>query len=76
MQTKPRATKKPTRRASISDQLRQAMESHSAYSLAKNSGVNGAAILRFKSGERSMTLPSVDKLAELLGLELRERLPE
>ena len=72
MQTKPRATKKPT--ATISDQLRQAMQEHSAYSLAKNSGVNVAAILRFKSGEHSMNLKSVDKLAEVLGLELRERL--
>jgi transcriptional regulator with XRE-family HTH domain len=43
----------------------------SAYKLARDSGVNVAAVLRFRSGERSLKLESVDKLAEVLRLELR-----
>jgi hypothetical protein len=68
--SKPRATKKPT---TLSDQLRQAMADHSAYRLSKDSGVNVAAILRFKSGERGLTLESADRLAAVLGLELRAK---
>jgi transcriptional regulator with XRE-family HTH domain len=42
----------------------------SAYRLAAESGVNVAAVLRFKSGERSLKLESVDRLAAALGLKL------
>jgi transcriptional regulator with XRE-family HTH domain len=45
----------------------------SAYRLAAESGVNVAAVLRFKSGERSLKLESVDRLAEVLGLELQPK---
>jgi len=74
MQTKPRATKKP-KPATISGQLRQAIEESglSAYRLAADSGVNVAAVLRFKSGVRSLTLESADRLAAVLGLELRPK---
>jgi hypothetical protein len=46
------------------------MADHSAYRLAKDSGVNVAAILRFKSGERGLTLDSADRLAAILDLKL------
>jgi hypothetical protein len=68
--TKPRATKKP---ATLSDRLRRAMADHSAYSLTRDSGVNVAAILRFKSRERGLRLDSADRLAAVLGLELRAK---
>ena len=61
------------RPSSITDALRAAMMERSAYSLAHASGVNVAAVLRFKSGERSLNLQSVDALAEVLGLELVPR---
>ncbi len=70
---KPRSQKKPARPASVSHALRQAMidSGLSAYRLAADSGVNVAAVLRFRSGVRSLKLESVDRLAEVLGLELR-----
>jgi len=73
--TKPRSPKRPARPATVSDALRQAMidSGLSAYRLAADSGVNTAAILRFKSGQRSLKLESVDRLAEVLGLELQPR---
>lgn len=77
MRAKPLATKRPAR-PSISDQLRQAMSESglSAYRLAAESGVNVAAVLRFMSGERSLRLESVDRLAAVLGLELAKALPK
>lgn len=70
---KPRGQKKPAPPTTVSDALRQAMidSGLSAYRLAADSGVNVAAVLRFRSGERSLKLESVDRLAEVLGLELR-----
>lgn len=72
---KPRGQKKPDRPPTVSDGLRKAMidSGLSAYELAKRSGVNVAAVLRFKSGERSLKLESVDRLAEVLGLELQPK---
>ena len=70
--TKPRGQKRPAP-STVSTALRQAMidSGLSAYKLARDSGVNVAAVLRFRSGERSLKLESVDKLAEVLRLELR-----
>lgn len=72
--TKPRAAK-PVAAAprTVTQQLRDAIEESglSAYRLAADSGVNVAAILRFKAAERGLTLDSVDRLALALGLELR-----
>lgn len=81
MKTKPRAASLPLRfdpepvPSAITDALRMAMKESglSCYEMARRSGVNVAAILRFLAGERSMTLPSVDRLAEVLGLELMKR---
>lgn len=47
----------------------------SGYAVAKLSGVNVAAVNRFLSGERSLTLESADKIMRALGLEVREKEP-
>jgi transcriptional regulator with XRE-family HTH domain len=69
---KPRATKRPPA-GTISAVLRQTIldSGLSAYRLAQESGVNVAAVLRFRSGQRSLDLKSADRLAEVLDLELR-----
>ncbi len=76
--SKPRAQKRPAEPETISDALRRALidSGLSAYELARRSGVNVAAVLRFKSGERSLKLESVDRLTEVLGLELRPIRPK
>ncbi len=42
-----------------------------AYALAKGSGVDRAAVVRFLNGDRGLNLDSAGKLATYLGLELR-----
>jgi transcriptional regulator with XRE-family HTH domain len=71
---KPRATKKP-RPSTLSEALRQAILASglSAYRLARDSGINVAAVLRFRAAQRSLDLKSADRLAEVLGLELRPK---
>ncbi len=56
----------------MSEQLRQAIETSqfSRYRIWKETGVSQAALSRFMSGERSLTLDTVDVLADFLGLEL------
>ncbi len=56
----------------MSEQLRQAIETsqYSRYRIWKETGVSQAALSRFMSGERSLTLDTVDVLADFLGLEL------
>lgn len=72
---KPRGQTKPARPTTVSEALRQAIldSGLSAYRMATESGVNVAAVLRFRSGERSLKLESVDRLAEVLGLELQPK---
>ena len=41
------------------------------YAVAKGEGVDVAALLRFMSGERTLTLHTAGRLAAFLGLELR-----
>jgi transcriptional regulator with XRE-family HTH domain len=48
----------------------------SAYAVAKAAGVNTAVVLRFLSGERTISLPTAEKIAEALDLELVSRQPE
>ncbi len=43
---------------------------YSRYHISKETGVSQAALSRFMSGERSLTLDTVDVLADFLGLEL------
>jgi transcriptional regulator with XRE-family HTH domain len=41
------------------------------YAISVRSGVDQAALSRFIAGKRSLNLESVDKLVEVLGLEVR-----
>ena len=59
----------------ISEQLRTAIVDSglSLQHVARESGVNVAALSRFVRSERSMTLESADRLAEYLSLDLQSR---
>jgi plasmid maintenance system antidote protein VapI len=43
------------------------------YSVAKQAGIDVAALLRFVSGQRTLTLPKAGKLADFLELELQPK---
>ena len=60
------------RKPGVSEQLRQAIKTsqYSRYRIWMETGVSQAALSRFMSGERSLTLDTVDVLADFLGLEL------
>jgi len=62
-----------TMREPFSSLLRRAiLESGlTRYAISVKSGVNQAALSRFVAGKRSLNLESVDKLVEVLGLEVR-----
>jgi transcriptional regulator with XRE-family HTH domain len=59
-------------RQPFSEQLRRAIEEcgTSRYALARSVGVSDSALSRFMSGERGLTLATLDKLADALGLEI------
>lgn len=62
-----------TSRPSLSDQLRGIIQSRgTAYSAAKDSGLDPGVASRFLSHERGLTTQSLDKLTETLGLRLIE----
>jgi transcriptional regulator with XRE-family HTH domain len=58
--------------SSLTDQLRGIIEDCgvSRYEICKQTGVDKAALSRFVSGERSLTLEAVDRMAAFLGLKL------
>jgi transcriptional regulator with XRE-family HTH domain len=73
--------KKPARNRTESDQplsreIRQAIadDGRTPYALAKAAGVDEAAIRRFLTRERSLSLESADRLASALGLTLVRKL--
>ena len=57
---------------SFSDQLRNAVRDcgTTRYALAKQLDISESTLSRFLSGERGLTLDSVDKLADVLGLRI------
>ena len=61
------------RKLSMVEKLRKAAKDsgQTAYALAKGSGVDRAAVVRFLNGDRGLNFDSAGKLAEYLGLELR-----
>ena len=65
----------PKKRSSLEDQLRAAIEQSgmSLYRLSLVSGVSDSVLSYFVRGKRSMTLATADRLAQALGLELRQR---
>jgi transcriptional regulator with XRE-family HTH domain len=67
--------RKAKKRATISDQIRQVIESSglSRYEICKQAGIDQAAMSRFMSGERGLSTSTLDKLADVLGLEIVTR---
>ena len=57
----------------ISERLKRAIRESgmSRYAISQASGVDQATLSKFMSGQRGLTLDSVDKLAGVLGLEIR-----
>lgn len=57
----------------VSETLRTAIQENelSLYRIAKDSGVSYAALHRFASGKRAISMDAIDRLASYLGLALR-----
>jgi len=57
----------------VSERLKRAIRESgmSRYAISQASGVDQATLSKFMSGQRGLTLDSVDKLAGVLGLEMR-----
>jgi hypothetical protein len=60
---------------SFSDQLRQAVRDSelTRYAISVRTRIDQGTLCRFIRGERGMSLDSVDRLMECLGLEIRPR---
>src|SRR5215472_8763378 len=63
---------------SFSDQIRGAIEASSItrYALAKQAGIAESALSRFMSGKQSISLATLDRIAENLGLAVIVGVPE
>lgn len=61
----------------LTRQLKRIMKESglSQYAMARDSGLSKAALSRFVSGKRGLTLRAADKLAGVLGLDLVSRRP-
>ena len=64
-----------SKRRPVSEQLKTAIErsGYSRYRIAKETDVSEAALSRFMSGERGLTLISTDALCDFLKLDLIQR---
>jgi transcriptional regulator with XRE-family HTH domain len=62
-------------KASFSDELRKAVlnSGMSRYSISLKTGIAQSTLSKFVNGERGISLESVDKLIDILGLEIRPR---
>ena len=60
------------KRIRFSDQIRQAVDSSglSRYRICKEAGIDQATFSRFMSGKVGMALPTLDVLADVLGLDI------
>jgi transcriptional regulator with XRE-family HTH domain len=65
----------PERHESFSDQLRQAIRDsgQSQLSIGRATGVQQAVLSKFLSGRRGLSIESIERLVEHLGLELHPR---
>lgn len=61
----------------ITERIREAIETdgRSRYRLAKETGIDAAALHRFFYGERKLNSDTIDRLADVLGLELQPKRP-
>lgn len=59
-------------RPSLSDELRQAIADSgvSRYGIWQQTGIDQGSLSKFMDGERGLSMESIDKLAELLGLHI------
>jgi transcriptional regulator with XRE-family HTH domain len=60
------------KRIRFSDQIRRAVDSSglSRYRICKEAGIDQATFSRFMSGKVGMALPTLDALADVLGLDV------
>ena len=63
---------------SISEALKAAIDEQleggkKVYRIARESGIGQPVLSRIMTGERTLTLPTADRLAEYLGLELQPK---
>ena len=65
---------KTMRQASVSEQLRRAVDASgkSRYRICKDLDISETTMSRFMSGQRGLSLRLVDRLCAYLGLELRQ----
>ena len=70
--------KKRAKKTTFSETLRQAIEDSglSRYRISQETGIEQSALSRFMSGKTGLSTSTIDKLAELLGLELVVRGPK
>lgn len=73
MSRPPKKHRTAPRRATISDELRRIIRSRGTpYALSKAAAVSPSILTRFVNGERGLTTDTLDRVADALGLELRE----
>jgi transcriptional regulator with XRE-family HTH domain len=65
------------RRQTVSDAVRRAILASglSRYRISQETGLDQAALSRFMAGKTSLTLTSLDALADMLGLDMVARGP-
>ena len=63
------------KRKRLSDQIREAIDvsGFSRYQIAKKTGIDQASMSRFMNGKAGLELAALDRIGELLGLELKVR---
>jgi len=63
---------KKKQRPSLSAELRQAIERSglSRYGIWQQTGIDQGSLSKFMDGERGLSIESIDKIAELLGLHI------
>ena len=66
---------KKRKKTKISDQIRAAIETSgvSRYGIAMATGIDQATLSRFMGGTGGITVETLDKLSEYLGLEIVEK---
>ena len=63
---------KKSYRKPLSEELREAVERSglSRYSIWQQTGIDQGTLCKFMAGDRGLSIESIDKLAELLGLHI------
>lgn len=67
--------KKRTKQTKLSDQIRQAVDASGVgrNQICRDIGIDKATLSRFMSGERGLSTPVLDDLADYLGLDVVKR---